>query len=144
MVGCSRDPVPVKSPTITESETTDCAEFLDGVPDEVAGQKARLVEPAGVLGAAWGDPPIVLTCGVGLPTDFDRFAECVEANGVGWFVPTSEEEDQSSDVTITAAGYRPIVKVKVPAEYRPEGVAAVMTELAAPVEEHLELVDECF
>jgi hypothetical protein len=33
--------------------------------------------------------------------------------------------------------------VTVPGDYRPEGVASVMAELAAPVKAHLKLVDRC-
>ncbi len=83
------------------------------------------------------------TCGVSLPADFDKFATCEEADGVGWFVPQDQSEDQSSDVTFTAAGYRPIVEVRLPASYRPEGAAAVIAELAGPVKDTLRLVNRC-
>jgi hypothetical protein len=37
------------------------------LPEQVEGQQRRDVEPAGPLAAAWGDPAIVLRCGVGPP-----------------------------------------------------------------------------
>ena len=67
----------------------------------------------------------------------------IEANGVGWFVPPEAEADQSAAAPLTAAGYRPVVSVTVPADYRPEGVSSVMAELADPVESHLRLVEPC-
>jgi hypothetical protein len=33
--------------------------------------------------------------------------------------------------------------VTVPGDYRPEGVASVIAQLADPVREHLRLVDRC-
>jgi hypothetical protein len=80
---------------------------------------------------------------VDLPAEFDEFATCVEANGVDWFVPAEQVEDDSRDVTFSTAGYRPIVELRVPAEYRPEGGAAALAELAKPLRKRLELVQPC-
>jgi hypothetical protein len=101
------------------------------------------VNPAAALGRAWGDPAIVVRCGVDVPDDFGETARCEVANGVGWFVPDEQVDDQDSDLVFTAAGYRPVVSVDVPHDYRPEGSAAVIAHLAAAVQEHLELVDDC-
>ena len=122
---------------------TACEAFLDAVPDELAGESRREVVGDTSLGRAWGDPALVLTCGAGDPPEFDRFSSCLEVNGVGWFAPPSQDEDQESDVLLTAVGHRPRVSLLVPAERRGEGVAAALTALAGPVEDHLELVDEC-
>ena len=48
------------------------------------------------------------------------------ANDVGWFVPDDVIADQDADVTFTAVGYRPIVSIEMPHDYRPEGGAAVI------------------
>lgn len=132
----------IDSPQVAASDHAACAALLDGVPDELFDKGRRLVAPAAALGVAWGDPPIVLTCGVDEPEEFDEFSLCIEANGVGWFVPPSQEEE-GLDITITAVGHRPRVSVEIPAEYRPEGLASAMANLAPVVEEHLELVDPC-
>ena len=42
-----------------------------------------------------------------------------------------------------AVGYRPIVSVTVPGKYRPSGPAAAIADLAQPVKDHLELVQDC-
>lgn len=115
---------------------------MDDLPAELAGEERRDVTPGDVTAAAWGDPPIVLTCG-GEPPELDRFAPCLEANGVGWFVESEDEDDPEAPATVTAAGYRPTVTVEIPGERQPEGVASVTAGLAAAVEEHLELVDPC-
>ncbi|HEU4811548.1 MAG TPA: DUF3515 domain-containing protein [Nocardioides sp.] len=144
LASCSdTGPVAVDTPSVSDADRATCAAFLDDLPHTLAGQERRDVTPSDALGAAWGDPAITLTCGVSLPADFDRFATCEEADGVGWFVPVAESSDQSSDVTLTAAGYRPIVRVQLPASYRPEGAATVISQLAQPVKDGLELVDRC-
>lgn len=143
LAGCADEPVSVSSPDVGPAARVTCERLLADLPPELAGEPERAVAGEGALGAAWGDPAIVLTCGGALPDDFDRFAQCVEANGVGWFVPADAETDQSATATLTAAGYRPVVRVSVPGNYRPEGVASVMAGLADPVRQHLRLVDRC-
>ena len=143
LAACADEPVSIASPDVGPAARVTCEQFLADLPSELAGEQKRALARNGALGAAWGDPAIVLTCGGELPDDFDRFAQCVEANGVGWFVPADTEADQSSTAALTAAGYRPVVRVNVPGDYRPEGVASVMAELADPVREHLSLTDRC-
>jgi hypothetical protein len=143
VAGCADGPVSIPTNDAGPAAAAVCEQFLADVPSELAGERKRALVRNGALGAAWGDPAIVLTCGGELPDDFDRFSECVEANGVGWFVPADAEKDQSATAVLTAAGYRPVVQVSVPGDYRPEGVASVLAQLAAPVEEHLKLVEPC-
>ena len=143
VAGCGDEPVSISSPEVGPAARVRCEQFLADLPSRLAGEQERALARDGTLGAAWGDPAIVLTCGGELPEEFDRFSSCVEANGVGWFVPPGTETDQSADATLTAAGYRPVVRVTVPGDYRPEGVSSVMAELAAPVKAHLRLVEPC-
>ncbi len=143
LTGCADEPVSIPSTDAGPADRAACERFLADLPAEVAGEPERTLTDEGALGAAWGDPAIVLTCGGELPDDFDRFAQCVEATGVGWFVPSDAEADQSSTAALTAAGYRPVVRVTVPGDYRPEGVSSAMAQLAGPVRDHLRLVDRC-
>jgi hypothetical protein len=143
LAGCADGPVSIPTTDAGRAAAAVCEQFLADLPSVLAGERKRALARNGALGAAWGDPAIVLTCGGELPDDFDRFSQCVEANGVGWFVPADAEKDQSATAVLTAAGYRPLVQVSVPGDYRPEGVASVMAVLADPVEEHLKLVDRC-
>jgi hypothetical protein len=143
LAGCADGPVSIPPTDAGPAASAVCEQFLADLPPELAGERKRALVRNGALGTAWGDPAIVLTCGGELPDDFDRFSQCVEANGVGWFVPADAEKDQSATAVLTAAGYRPVVQVTVPGDYRPEGVASVMAGLADPVEEHLKLVEPC-
>ena len=79
---------------------------------------------------------------VDVPAEFDETAHCEVANDVGWFVPEDVIADQEADV-VHGVGYRPIVSIEMPHDYRPEGGAAVIAELAQPVKDNLELVDDC-
>jgi hypothetical protein len=143
LAGCGDEPVSISTPDVGPAARVTCEQFLADLPSRLAGEQKRDLARNGALGAAWGDPAIVLTCGGELPDEFDRFSSCIEANGVGWFVPAGAEADQSATASLTAAGYRPVVRVTVPADYRPEGVSSVMAELAAPVKAHLRLVEPC-
>jgi hypothetical protein len=143
LAGCADGPVSIPTTDAGRAAAAVCEQFLADLPSVLAGERKRALARNGALGAAWGDPAIVLTCGGELPDDFDRFSQCVEANGVGWFVPDDAEKDQEATAVLTAAGYRPVVQVRVPGDYRPEGVASVMAGLADPVEEHLKLVEPC-
>jgi Protein of unknown function (DUF3515) len=143
LAGCADQPVAIPTTDAGPADVAVCEQFLADLPTVLAGERKRALVRNGALGAAWGDPAIVLTCGADLPDDFDRFAECVEANGVGWFVPSGAETDQSATAAVTAAGYRPVVRVTIPGDYRPEGVASVIAQPADPVRQHLRLVDRC-
>jgi len=126
-----------------ETDRAACEGFFDDLPATLNDEEPRDTEPADALGAAYGDPAMVLTCGVALPDDYDKFSSCEEANGVGWYVPLEEIEDQAADVTLTAVGYQPVVRLEMPADYRPEGAAAAIAELATPVKDNLRLVEGC-
>jgi len=123
--------VEVAVPEVGGDDRTACRNLVDALPDRVADQDRRPVEPDSGLSAAWGDPAIVLRCGVPTPAALDEFAACQEANGVGWFVPEEQVEDQHADVVMTTIGRAQNVEVRVPATYRPP--AAAMVDLAAAI-----------
>ena len=143
--GCSdgTGDVAVDSPSPGARDLATCTRLLEALPATLVHEDSRPVTPAGAPAAAWGDPPITLTCGAAVPPEFNEFSSCTLANGVGWFVPDAQRQDESSDVTWTAVGYRPVVSVHVPADYRPAGAAGVIASLAGPVKQTLELVQPC-
>ncbi|CAN5410903.1 hypothetical protein BH09ACT12_BH09ACT12_29820 [soil metagenome] len=140
----SNGPVTIATPDLDDADQAACEAFTADLPTSIAGESVREIEPADALGSAYGDPAIIVRCGVPVPADFDEASSsCEVANGVGWYVPPEEFDDQSADVTLTAAGYRPVVEVTLPGGYRPDGPAAAIAQLAATVEEHLTLVENC-
>jgi len=121
-----------------------CRAFLDDLPDTLADQERRDdVKPDDALGAAYGDPAIIVRCGVGTPPGFTLESSCEEVNGVGWYVPPEQYDDQGADATLYTAGYSPVVEVEVPAEYRPEGPASVFGQLTPLVPDHLDFATRC-
>src|SRR3954452_10005633 len=143
LAGCGQEPVSIPTVRLSAADESRCQRLTDALPDTVAGQDSRKTQPAAALGGAWGDPPIVAQCGVAVPAEFSRTASCSQADGVGWFVPDAQVADQSSDVVMSTAGYRPVLQVTVPAKYRPNGLAATMVELAPMVKQDTRLVHPC-
>ena len=142
--GCGAARVDIRAPAaLSADDEAACEQLVQSLPNTVSGQVRRSVNPDDALGAAWGDTPIVLTCGVGPPAGFDDFSLCQVGNGVGWFVPDQVLDDQSAEVVMTTVEYAPAVEVRIPPSYRPEGPAAVMAELAPVIKSSLTRVDRC-
>jgi hypothetical protein len=141
LVGCG--PVELATPDLDEADAATCAALVADLPGTLAGQERVESEPADAPGAAYGDPAIVVSCGAPEPEDFRETGACILVNDVGWFVPPDQDADNDADLALTTGGYEPRLRVDVPADYRPEGSAAVMAELSAVVSEHLDLVERC-
>ena len=139
--GCSSGPPEIEAPELSAADARTCRDLVADLPATLAGEEQ--VEATGdtEYGAAWGDPAIVLTCGVGA-LDLSDSPTCAEVDGVGWLVPP-DQLDGDRDATFTADGYRPRVRLEVPDDYLPEGGASALSELAAPVKAHLEKVEPC-
>jgi hypothetical protein len=86
------------------------------MPDSVGDQDRRDVEPGDAAAAAWGDPPIVLRCGVERPASLRPDSQCFVVNDVGWLA-----EEQPDAIVFTTIGQSTYVEVTVPTDYAPEG-----------------------
>lgn len=128
---CESDKVPIEAPSMSEADAAACASLVDALPDTVAGELRRPVDPDDAPGAAWGDPAIVLTCGAEVPSEYAPASTCVGVRGVGWFAPEDAFEDYDADLVITALTHVPHVAVRVPPEHR--GSDEVLNALAKPV-----------
>ena len=134
--GCSTAPT-IDDHDLTPEDRATCEALVADLPDTLAGEPSTPVEPDGALGAAWGDPAYVLTCGVPEPSDYEPTAVCNVIDGVGWWVPDDQLGDQGEDATPIALTHQPFVEVVVPSAYRTEGIDRALTELAPALEEHL-------
>jgi hypothetical protein len=132
--GCGGSPVEVTAPTPTGSGVDECAALMGALPDTVANEDRRDVSPDDAAAGAWGDPAIVLRCGVPKPPGLRPDSECFVVNDVGWLA-----DEQSGQVVFTTIGRSTYVEVAVPDDYAPEGgilppiadsVAAATRELA--------------
>jgi hypothetical protein len=119
----------------TEPGTSvDCGGLFADRPVKVAGQKNRLVEDENA--AAWGDPAIILRCGVEKPEHLGPATRCDMVDGVGWFT-----ESTSDGYLFTTIGRRYYVSVEVPHDYDPEADALV--DLADSVSRHDPVTKPC-
>ncbi|MEV8311808.1 DUF3515 domain-containing protein [Streptomyces flavidovirens] len=129
-VGCSLTDdavaVPVPSPSPEEAEL--CRALHRELPEAVDGQQRRTADPESDLTAVWGDPAIVLRCGVPRPEKMDDpAAKAVEADGVNWML--ERQGDGSPRFTTT---YREAyVEVTLPAKYAHD--VTPLAAFAAPV-----------
>jgi hypothetical protein len=136
---CSHD-VDVDGTGATGAARRACESLVHALPSRVSDQPQRRTTGSR-LGAAWGDPPIVLRCGVGKPKDYDPATGCQTVNGLDWYVPQKGMDDQSVDVVMTTLGREPAVQVTLPAQYRPPATA--MVDLAAAIKAHTRQTTPC-
>ncbi len=149
LAGCSNGPdagdPPADAPVPLDVDTADppaaCTELLARLPLAVADQARRDVTPADAPGAAWGDPPITLECGVDEPAGFTDVASCLTVNGVDWYIPTEQLEAQG-DLTMTTVNREVSVEVQLPTAYFPPATA--LADLSTPVRRSIPATDECF
>ncbi|HSX66402.1 DUF3515 domain-containing protein [Nocardioides sp.] len=145
LAACSSGDVEISSGDVTPAERAACEKLLDTVPAELDGLTAREVTPATALGRAWGDPAVVLSCGVAMPEGFQPGASCEEVNGVGWYVPTDQFSDLGQDLTVYTIGREPVVELVVPSEQRRDAAFAAdaLATLADPVKRAIPETEPC-
>jgi uncharacterized protein DUF3515 len=138
LAGCGS--VRLHDADVPAAERKACAALVDDLPHRVSEQPRRDTS-GGELGAAWGDPAIVLRCGVGTPKGYRATSPCQRVNGVDWFVPEDQVSDQGKDVVLTTVGRKPRIELVVPAEHRPPDAA--MVDLAGVIRKDTRVVDPC-
>ena len=121
--------LPLDVPSLTPEAEASCPALMGGLPLELAGQPSRRVQSDTPYVYAWGEPPVVLTCGVERPAGWTVTASVIQINGVQWHVDTGDP-----DTTVWTAVDRAVyVEVRLPA-----GVdSAPVTALTVPVAEAL-------
>ncbi len=114
-----------------------CEKLVHALPDKVLDLDQRRTVPDSLITAAWGDPPIELTCGVAPPAELATAqSQCFEVNGVGWFAQPAE-----NGVVFTTIGRELYVELAVPDDYAPE--ANALTDVSAAVAQHNNLITPC-
>ena len=79
------------------------------------GAERRAVEPSSDLTAAWGDPAIVLRCGVERPAEYEPTSLLGTYDGVDW-LPVEADDGY----VFYATGRVAWIEVRVPSAYAPE------------------------
>ncbi|WP_155057672.1 DUF3515 domain-containing protein [Streptomyces blattellae] len=103
--------------------TTLCRNLDRALPSTVDGQDRRDPEPASALTAGWGDPAIILRCGVDRPADMSETnADGVDVNGVGWLLQEQDDGDFRFVTTLRKA----YVEVTIPKDRTDDGMAPLV------------------
>jgi hypothetical protein len=121
---------PTPSPLVAER----CAHLGNLLPQALESLRPRVISPLTPLVHAWGNPAIVLTCGVPLPAGYSpRSSQTTDVNAVRWF-----EQVGSHTVTWTALlsgagrGQTVNVRLEVPTSYK-DGQGAFLVDLSGPL-----------
>ena len=141
LAACGGSTVELNAPELEPDAAEACARLLDELPEAVADQPRREVEPADVAGAAWGDPAIELVCGVPRPEGFTRTSICTTVDDVDWYVP-EEQLQQQGDLVMTLVNREQHVEVRMPAEYWPP--ATTLADLGPAVSSALDATGSCY
>ncbi|GAA1570139.1 MULTISPECIES: DUF3515 domain-containing protein [Kribbella] len=137
LAGCSPGAAPVPVPLPAPEVAAACTSLVKALPDKVLDAKRRKTTPESPLTTAYGDPPIVVTCGVAAPTGTtEALSKCFEVNGVGWFAKQVE-----NGYIFTTIGRSVYFEVAVPSKYAPE--ANALTDVSDAVQKHDKLVTPC-
>ncbi|MEU1514216.1 DUF3515 domain-containing protein [Streptomyces sp. NPDC005811] len=136
-VGCSSadDSASAAVPRPTAKTVKLCRNLDEALPSKVDGRSRRDPEPASALTAGWGDPAIILRCGVERPPKMvdpkvaqgqDADAVAGGVNGVDWLM----EKRGGGGYRFTTAGRLAYVEVTVP-----EGTdsSGVLIDLASAI-----------
>lgn len=123
-------PLPVEVPPVTPEADAACPALMSALPLELAGERSRPVQSDSPFAYAWGDPAVVLVCGVDRPEGWVVGASAIQINGVSWYVDTADPE-----TTVWTAVDRPVyVEMRLPASVDSAPVTALTTEIAAALE----------
>ncbi|MFD9003185.1 DUF3515 domain-containing protein [Streptomyces sp. NPDC059582] len=100
-----------------------CRDLDEALPSKVDGLGRRDPEPASAQTAGWGNPAIILRCGVMRPGKMsDPEADGVEVDGVGWLL--DKRGDGSFRFTTTLR--RAYVEVTIPERRTGDGMAPLV------------------
>ncbi|HET8971471.1 MAG TPA: DUF3515 family protein [Candidatus Nanopelagicales bacterium] len=120
LTGCSRV-VSVTPPPPDATTSVACAAVAAALPETVAGQSRRSTTPDAPSTAAWGDPPIVLRCGVPRPAALLPTSPVTDVTGPDGTTVTWFAEQLSAGYLFTTVGRQAYVEVAVPDAYRGSG-----------------------
>ena len=130
--GCSGSsdgrPLHLRPPTPAPGASTACTRLEGALPQRLDGRPRVRVTPTSPYTAAWGDPPVVLRCGVARPKGLTATSEVIEVNGVAWFLVETR-----AAYVFTTVGRRAFVEARVPTSVARADATAPLVDLARPV-----------
>ena len=118
--------LPVEVPPVTPEADASCPALMGALPLELDGEPSRRVQSDSPYAYAWGDPAIVLVCGVDRPEGYVTGAAAIQINGVQWYVDTSDP-----DTTVWTTVDRPVyVQISLPPSVDSAPVTALTPQIA--------------
>ncbi len=127
LTACGGSDDPAIKPAINpapSASTAGCASLLTRLPGTLLGRAKGSAEVAGA--AVWGDPPIVLRCGVTPPRP--SADTCIDANGVDWLFAEND-----SAYVFTTYGRTPAAELSVPASIDRTQAPGALAQLSTAV-----------
>jgi len=103
-----------------------CTEFGSILPVSLGGALLRDTRPRSPGTKAWGDPAIVLRCGVAVPNAYSAASQLLSVNDVNWY-----PEELEAGVRFTSMETIELVEVSIPIAY--ETTADILTELSSAI-----------
>jgi hypothetical protein len=124
----ARTPGPVSTAPVDVSApagplAAPCQPLMPALPPVLDRMATRQVRPDSPAAHAWGDPAIVLRCGVGKPVDLTPTADLLDINGVSWLPVVGLH-----DVVWTTTDRGVYIEVAVPKQY--DGRSGPITDLS--------------
>jgi hypothetical protein len=146
LTSCGGGPVDVDPPTPDVDVVEQCHALLDGLPETVDGQDRRDISPGDALAAAWGDPAIVLRCGVTKPAALTPTSFCLAVDDVGWLpVVDGREYDMArppdDTIVFTTIGRSAYIEVTVPERW--SGDVDALADVADAVKASTQDIQPC-
>ncbi len=121
--------LPLEAPPVTPESEAPCTSLMSILPLDLQGEPSRRVDSDSPFVYAWGEPPVVLVCGVDRPAGYTVGVSAIQINGVQWYVDISDP-----DTTVWTTIDRPVyVQVRLPADVD----SAPVTVLSTPIGEAL-------
>ena len=118
--------LPVEVPPVTPEADASCPALMSSLPLELSGEESRRVRSDSPYAYAWGDPPVVLICGVDRPAGYVVGVSAIQINGVQWYVDTS-----NPDTTVWTTVDRPVyVQISLPSSVDSAPVTALTPQIA--------------
>jgi hypothetical protein len=118
--------LPVAVPPVTPEADASCPALMSTLPLELSGEESRRVRSDSPYAYAWGDPPVVLVCGVDRPAGYVVGVSAIQINGVQWYVDTHDP-----DTTVWTTVDRPVyVQISLPSSVDSAPVTALTPQIA--------------
>lgn len=124
-------PLDVDTPPVTAQADAVCPRLIGSLPLQLDDARQRPVRSATPYAAAWGEPPVVLRCGVARPAALAADSYLLGVSGVTWF-----QESVPGATVWTAVDRAVYVEVSIPTGRSGQllsGLAAVIAERVPPL-----------